>query len=248
MTFAPGREPLVRSVSVCMPAYNEEANLPDMIADVVAVMRARFQDFEIVVTNDGSRDRTGEILEELAKVYPELRPIHHERNQGYGAAVYTALSHATKEVIFFTDSDRQFVLEEIDRLLPYLAEADLVVGYRAPRRDPFLRVLFGWGWSALVTLLFGYTARDIDCAFKLFRRGVFEAVGPAIRSRGATFSAEWLVRAKRAGYRIVEVPVSHRPRRAGSPTGARWDVIARAFRELWRFRVQLWREDRVSSR
>ncbi|HEY65355.1 MAG TPA: glycosyltransferase family 2 protein [Caldilineae bacterium] len=232
----------MRSLSVCMPAYNEEENLPGMIADVVAVMRPRCDDLEIVVTNDGSKDRTGEVLEELARQYPELKPVHHEVNQGYGAAAYTAISHATKELIFFTDSDRQFVLEEIDRLLPHLAEADMVVGYRAPRRDPFLRVLFGWGWSALVTLLFGYTARDIDCAFKLFRREVFEIVGPRIRSRGATFSAEWLVRTKRAGYRIVEVPVSHRPRVAGSPTGARWDVIARAFRELWRFRIQLWRE------
>ncbi len=248
MMSVSSREPIVRNISVCMPAYNEEANLPGMIADVVTVMRARFQDFEIVVANDGSRDRTGAVLEEMARQYPELRPVHHAVNRGYGAAVYTALSHATKEVIFFTDSDRQFVLEEIDRLLPHLAEADLVVGYRAPRRDPFLRVLFGWGWSALVTLLFGYTARDIDCAFKLFRREVFETVGPTIRSRGATFSAEWLVRAKRAGFRIVEVPVSHLPRRAGSPTGARWDVIARAFRELWRFRLQLWREGRVSGR
>ncbi len=229
-------------ISVCMPAYNEEENLPEMIADVVRVMQARCADFEIVVTNDGSKDRTGEVLEELARRYPQLRPVHHEVNQGYGAAVYTAFSHATKEVIFFTDSDRQFVLEEIDRLLPHLETADLVVGYRAPRRDPFLRVLFGYGWSALVTLLFGYVARDIDCAFKLFRREVFEAVGPSIRARGATFSAEWLVRAKRAGYRIVEVPVSHLPRRAGSPTGARLDVILRAFRELWQFRLALWRE------
>ncbi len=232
----------VRSLSVCMPAYNEEANLPGMIADVVRIMRERCDDLEVVVTNDGSTDRTGEVLEELARQYPELKPVHHEVNQGYGAAAYTAISHATKEIILFTDSDRQFVLEEIDRLLPHLNEADMVVGYRAPRRDPFLRVLFGHGWSALVTLLFGYTARDIDCAFKLFRRDVFAAVGPSIRSRGATFSAEWLVRTKRAGYRIVEVPVSHLPRQAGSPTGARWDVISRAFRELWQFRMQLWRE------
>lgn len=230
------------SLSVCMPAYNEEANLPDMIADVVAVMEPRFDDFEIVVTNDGSKDRTGQVLEELAQRYPQLKPVHHEVNQGYGAAVFTALSNASKEVIFFTDSDRQFKLEEIDKLLPHLEEADLVVGYRAPRRDPFLRVLFGHGWSALVTLLFGYTARDIDCAFKVFRRSTFQRVAPHIQSRGATFSAEWLVLSKRAGFRIKEVPVSHLPRVAGSQTGARLDVIARAFRELWRFRLRLWQE------
>lgn len=226
-----------------MPAYNEEANLPGMIADVVAIMQPRFAEFEVVVTNDGSKDRTGEVLRELAAHYPQLKPVDHPVNQGYGAAVFSALSNASKEVIFFTDSDRQFKLEEIDRLLPHLAEADIVVGYRAPRRDPFQRVLFGHGWSALVTLLFGYTARDIDCAFKLLRRETFQQVAPHILSRGATFSAEWLVLSKRAGCRIAEVPVSHLPRVAGSQTGAKWHVISRAFRELWRFRLRLWREE-----
>jgi glycosyltransferase involved in cell wall biosynthesis len=225
-----------------MPAYNEEDNIAAMVADVLAVMQARFDDFEIVVTDDGSKDRTGQVLEELALQHRELKPVHHEVNQGYGAAVYTALSNASKEYIFFTDADRQFRLDEVDRLLAKKDEADLVVGYRAPRRDPFQRVLFGWGWSSLVTLLFGYTARDIDCAFKLFPRALFENVGPTVQARGATFSAEFLVRAKRAGYTFTEVPVSHLPRQAGSQTGARWDVISRAFRELWEFRRQLWRE------
>ena len=225
-----------------MPAYNEEANLPGMIADVTAIMQARFDDFEIVVTNDGSKDRTGDVLRELAQQYPQLKPVDHEVNQGYGAAVFTALSNASKDVIFFTDSDRQFKLEEIDRLIPHLAEADMVVGYRAPRRDPPMRVLFGHGWSSLVTLLFGYTARDIDCAFKLFPRAAFARVSPHIRSRGATFSAEWLVLSRRAGYNIAEVPVSHLPRTAGAQTGARPDVIKRAFRELWQFRRRLWQE------
>jgi hypothetical protein len=121
-------------------------------------------------------------------------------------------------------------------------EADLIAGYRAPRRDPFLRVFYGKGWSALCTLVFGYTVRDVDCGFKLFRREIIESLAPQIASRGATFSIEWLVRAKRAGYRFVELPVSHRPRVAGSQTGANIDVIVRAFRELMRFRLQLWRE------
>ena len=229
------------SLSVCMPAYNEEENIAGMVTDVLAVMQPRVADFEIVVANDGSKDRTGAVLEELAQQHPEVKPVHHEVNQGYGAAVYTALSSASKELIFFTDSDRQFKLEEVDRLLAKRNEADMIVGYRAPRRDPFLRVLFGWGWSSLVTLLFGYTARDIDCAFKLFPRTLFENVGPTVQSRGATFSAEFLVRTKRAGYTIAEVPVSHLPRVAGSQTGARWDVISRAFGELWQFRRQLWR-------
>jgi len=230
------------SLSVCMPAYNEEDNIAAMVVDVIAVMQTRFDDVEVVVTNDGSKDRTGETLEGLTAEHPQVVPVHHQVNQGYGAAVFTALSNASKDLIFFTDSDRQFKLDEIDRLLSRKDEASMVVGYRAPRRDPFLRVLFGWGWSGLVTLLFGYTARDIDCAFKLFPRALFEKVGPSVQARGATFTAEFLVRTKRAGYSIAEVPVSHLPRQAGSQTGARLDVITRAFRELWQFRRQLWRD------
>ncbi len=234
---------MISSLSVVMPAYNEEANIAGMLADVLAVMQPRFPDLEVVVVNDGSKDRTGDVVRAFAADHPSVRLVEHPQNQGYGAAVYTALTNATREYVLWTDSDRQFVLEDIDRLVPFVDEAELVVGYRAPRRDPFLRVLFGIGWSTLVTLLFGYTARDIDCAFKLIKREVItKVIGPQVRSRGATFSAELLVRSKRAGYRIKEVPVQHRPRRAGSPTGARWHVISRAFRELWRFRLQLWRE------
>ena len=108
-----------------------------------------------------------------------------------------------------------------------------------------MRVLYGKGWSMLCTFLFGYTVRDVDCAFKLFRREIVQTLGPSIASRGATFSIEWLVRAKRAGYRFVELPVSHRPRVAGSQTGAKIHVVVRAFRELLGFRIRLWRGDGV---
>jgi hypothetical protein len=107
-----------------------------------------------------------------------------------------------------------------------------------------MRVFYGKGWSMLCTLLFGYTVRDVDCGFKLLRRGIIQELAPHIASRGATFSIEWLVRAKRAGYRFVELPVTHRPRVAGSQTGANIDVITRAFRELVQVRIQLWREGR----
>ncbi len=223
-----------------MPAYNEEALIGPMVADVIDTLSAITDDYEIVVVDDGSRDRTAEVVRSMAAEHPQVRLVQHEVNRGYGAAAYSALTNCTRELILFTDSDRQFKLKEIHKLLPLLDGADMVVGYRAPRRDPFYRTLYGWGWSALVTVLFGYVARDIDCAFKLLRREVIDTVGPDIASRGATFSAEWLVRAKRAGFRIREVPVTHLPRTAGNPTGARLDVITRAFRELIRFRWQLW--------
>jgi glycosyltransferase involved in cell wall biosynthesis len=205
-------------------------------------------EYEIVVVDDGSVDDTAAVTQRVSERDPHVRLVQHPVNQGFGASVFTGLTSAEKEWIFYTDADRQFVLSELEGFLPYIGEADLIAGYRAPRRDPLMRVVYGKGWGFLCTLLFGYTVRDVDCAFKLFRREIIEELAPDIASRGATFSIEWLVRAKRAGYRFVELPVTHRPRVAGSQTGANIDVIVRAFRELLQFRVQLWREGSANRR
>lgn len=233
------------SISVTMPAYNEEENIRPMVLESIGVMEdllkeGQIEDYEVIVVNDGSRDNTAEVVLQLSQEFPKVRLVDHKVNQGYGAAVYSGFINARKDLVFLTDSDKQFEVSEIRRLIPLLAEADLVAGYRAPRRDPFKRRLFGAGWSALVTFLFGYTVRDVDCAFKLFRREIMDNIN--IESRGATFSAEFLVRAKRKGYRFREVPVTHLPRVAGTQTGAKMYVILRAFRELIKFRWKLWWE------
>ena len=235
----------MHSISVTLPAYNEEENIRPMVSEVVEVMArlvedGQIEDYEVIVVNDGSRDNTAQVVDELSQQFPAVRPVDHEVNRGYGAAVYTGFTSARKDLVFLTDSDKQFDVSEVRSLLPLLDEADLVAGYRAPRRDPFKRRLFGTGWTTLVTVLFGYTVRDVDCAFKLFRREIIESID--IESRGATFSAEFLVRAKRKGYRIREAPVTHLPRVAGSQTGANLHVITRAFKELIRFRWRLWNE------
>ncbi|WP_420645664.1 glycosyltransferase family 2 protein [Candidatus Leptofilum sp.] len=236
-----------RSLTVSMPAFNEAENIPGMVADVLRVMPQLANEFELIVVDDGSRDETAVVTQQLARQHPQLKLVQHGENKGYGTAVLTGLTHASKELVFFTDADRQFDLAEIEKLLAHIETADLVVGYRAPRRDPFMRRLNGKGWSWLVTLLFGYTARDIDCAFKLMRREVIARLQNDIGSGGATFSAEFLVRAKQAGFKIVEVPIEgHRPRVAGNPTGANLRVITRAFKELMQFRLGLWREAKLT--
>lgn len=234
---------IAESLTVALPAYNEEANIAAMVDEVVRTVTPLVTDWEVVVVDDGSRDGTAAAVSAIEARDPRVRLVRHEKNRGYGAAVWTGLTSARKGLVFFTDSDRQFDLAEIRGLLERLPDADLVVGYRSPRRDPLPRRINGWAWSSLVNLLFGYTARDIDCAFKVMRREVVETLRERVRSRGATFSAELLVRAKMAGFRIRELPVrGHRPRVAGSPTGARLSVVVRAFRELAAFRVKLWRE------
>jgi len=228
----------VTSLTVSMPAYNEAANIAQMVALVRERVSPLVSDFEIIVVNDGSADETGAIVRRLAAQDARVRLIEHPVNQGYGAAVADGIWAASKELVFFTDSDLQFDLSELPQFLSRIGEADMVIGYRYERSDPWVRTLFGHGWSWLVNLMFGYTARDVDCAFKLFRRSVLEAI--EVKSRGAMFSAEFLVKAKRAGFKIVEEPVSHYPRRAGSQTGARLRVIARAFRELFKMRWRMW--------
>lgn len=220
-------------IAVALPAYNEAESLPRTIPPVVAALRKVTDDFEIVVVDDGSRDRTADVVRELGRTYPEVRLVPHEENLGYGAAVWTGITSGQKDFIFFTDADGQFDIDEIARFMPYTGEYDLIIGYRSPRRDPPKRLLFAFGWKILATLLFGYMARDIDCAFKLFRREVLDHV--YVESRGAAFSAELLVKARDRGFRIKELPVTHLPRRAGSSTGDRPDVIVRAFKEIFAF-------------
>jgi len=230
------------SLSLVLPAYNEADNIEPMVAEATPALEANVDDYEIIVVDDGSLDDTADVTRRVIENHPHVRLVQHPVNQGFGAAVFSGFTNAVKDWIFYTDADRQFVLSELAHFVPYMAQADLIAGYRAPRRDPFLRVLYGKGWSMVCTLLFGYTVRDVDCGFKLFRREIIQQLAPQIASRGATFSIEWLVRAKRANYRFVELPVTHRPRVAGSQTGANIDVIVRAFRELVQLRLQLWHE------
>jgi glycosyltransferase involved in cell wall biosynthesis len=226
-------------IAVALPAYNEAESLPRTVPPVVAALRQVTDDFEIVVVDDGSRDRTAEVVRELSRQYPEVRLVQHPVNLGYGAAVWTGITSGQKEFIFFTDADGQFDIGELGRFVPYAGEYDMIIGYRAPRGDPPKRLVFAFGWKLFVTFLFGYVARDIDCAFKLFRREVLDHV--YVESRGAAFSAELLIKARDRGFRIKELPVTHLPRRAGRSTGDRPDVILRAFKEMLGF----WGKSRI---
>ena len=191
--------------------------------------------------DDGSSDRTGAIADELARKDPRVRVIHHGTRRGYGGAVRSGLVAATKRWIFFTDGDRQFALEDLALLIAGSDGADAVVGFRKKRADPARRLFVAWVYNGLIRLLFGGGWRDVDCAFKLFRREVFERVPlERVRSNGAFFSPELLITLRRAGVRVRQVGVRHFPRTAHEPKGASPRVIARAIRDLVRLRARLW--------
>ena len=228
------------SLSIVLPAYNEEANVESAIERVSAVAQQLGMDYEIILVNDGSADRTGEIARELMQRVPNFQLVEHYPNRGYGGSLKAGFAAATKDLITFAPADNQFDFSEITRLLERLDEADIVSGYRVERQDHFIRKLNAFGWNMLVRLLFGYLCRDIDCGFKLFRHEILEHV--TIVSDGAMIDTEFLAGARVRGFRIAEVPVTHLPRVAGEATGANLKVVVKAFCDLARFRQRLSRE------
>jgi glycosyltransferase involved in cell wall biosynthesis len=231
---------IVSSLSIVIPAYNEEQNVERAVEEVSQVAQNLGMDYEILLVNDGSADRTGEIGRELEERIPNFKLIEHHPNRGYGGALKAGFAAATNELITFTPGDAQFDFQEIDRFLAAIEAADIVCGYRANRQDNIVRRFNALGWNTVVRLLFGYLCRDIDCGFKLFRREVLDHVN--IVSDGAMIDTEFLAGATARGYRIAEVPVTHLPREAGEATGANMRVILRAFRDIVRFRLRLTRE------
>jgi glycosyltransferase involved in cell wall biosynthesis len=235
----------LEGLSFFFPALNEEDNVAPIVEEALAVLPRFADDVEITVVDDGSNDRTGAIADELARKDPRVRVIHHASRRGYGGAVRSGMVAATKSWIFFTDGDRQFALEDLGRLVEAADGADAVVGYRIKRADPTRRLFVAWVYNRLIRLLFGGGWRDVDCAFKLFRRDVFARVPlDRVRSNGAFFSPELLITLRRAGVRVRQVGVRHFPRTAHEPKGASPRVIVRAIRDLLRLRARLWLQPR----
>jgi len=211
---APG---IGRSLSVVLPAYNEAENIEKQVRAVDDVLRAlRFDDYEIVVVDDGSRDRTRAICEGLVADVPKLRTIVHETNRGYAQALRSGFTSAKMPLVFYTDSDNQFDVRELKNLLAAIDDYDIVCGFRIYRYDPFSRLVLSWGYNLIVRVLFRIRVRDVDCAFKLFRREIFDRIH--IESKKFFVDTEILAKASKLGLRMTEIGVRHLPRTAGQST------------------------------
>lgn len=225
------------SVSIIFPAYNEEENIATSINNALSAFTKYFDDVTVIPVNDGGHDSTGEIIDKMAAEDNRVKPVHHEVNKGYGAALRSGFDAAKNDFVFFSDSDGQFDLEEITLLLAHINNYDMVLGYREHRADPLHRKLNAWAWGSLVRLLFKIKVKDIDCAFKLFRRSVFDEI--TLQAGGAMVNTELLALAKKRGYSMKNVPVSHFSRQLGEQTGANPIVILRAFVELFKLYAKI---------
>lgn len=243
MAGTPNLLPLVgpvtlRGVSVVLPAYNEEAVIADTITRCVEVLTIIAPDYEIIVVDDGSRDRTGSIADALAAVNPRIRVVHNQLNRGYGGALIAGFDAAVKSLLFFMDSDGQFDIQDLAILLAQREHGHrIVLGFRQKRQDAWMRRVNAWGWNLLVSCFFGLRVRDVDCAFKLYDTALVRVC--EIHSEGAMVNTEMLVKLSRLGIPFVQVPVHHYPRQHGSATGANLKVILRALGELLRLRLRI---------
>lgn len=205
---------MAEGISVFFPAFNDEGSIGSLVEDALAVLPTLADDYEVIVVNDGSSDRTAEVLEEIARREPRLRVVHHGVNRGYGAALRTGFASATKELVFYTDGDGQYDVKELAQLRPLLVPGvDIVNGYKIQRADRWRRKAIGAAYNRLTHLLFSIPIRDVDCDFRLMRRGAFDGI--ELISSSGSICVEMVHKLHRAGRTFAEQPVRHYPRAHG---------------------------------
>jgi glycosyltransferase involved in cell wall biosynthesis len=202
------------SLSVFFPAYNDGGTIASLVIRAVQVASRLTSDFEVIVVNDGSSDATPEIVDELARTYPQVRVVHHPRNRGYGGALRSGFAAATKDLIAYTDGDAQYDPAELEVLWNRLTpDADMVTGWKIARSDPWHRIIIGRIYHYTVKLLFGLRVRDVDCDFRMMRREIFDRV--KLEHDTGVICLEMMRKIQDAGFRVVEVPVHHYHRTHG---------------------------------
>ncbi len=232
---------LVQSLTVCFPCYNDVETIGLMVDSAHKALAPLVDDFEVVVTDDGSRDGSGALLDDMVATRPWLHVVHHEVNRGYGAALLSSFGAATKEWIFYTDGDAQYdATEAVDLIGLVTADVDIVQGWKLERGDSWYRKVIGRVYHHVVKRLFNLHVRDTDCDFRLFRRVLLERAG--LRSTSGVICVEMMRAFERGGARFVETPVHHYHRPSGRSQFFRLPAIARSARQLlalwWRLIVR----------
>jgi len=224
------------SLSVFFPAYNDAPSLPPLIRTTFAVLRRDVEDYEVIVINDGSRDKTAEVLEQLSREFaPYLRIVSHPENRGYGGALRSGFAAATKDCVFYTDGDGQYDVGELPALLERMKpETGLVNGYKLERQDPAHRIWIGNVYNFCARLLFRIRIRDIDCDYRLIRRPILDKIH--LTSTSGTICVELVRKLELSGCQVVEVGVHHYPRLHGQSQFFRIPALASTFTQL----VKLW--------
>lgn len=227
--------PAVQSVSAFFPCYNDEATIGRMVDLAARTIDDCGVDGEIIVINDGSTDRSAEVLAEVGAREPRLRVVTHEHNRGYGGALLSGFAAATRQWVFYTDGDAQFDPTELALLVAAAGDdVDIVQGYKLSRADNVARRVIGRVYHRFVALAFGLKIRDTDCDFRLIRKAALDRI-TLVRSTGV-ICVELVRKLQASGARFVEVPVHHYPREHGQSEFFRFSSVVRTLKDL----VGLW--------
>lgn len=231
---------MIDKISVFLPTYNESEIIKEVVWNTKNILEQKFETWELIVVNDGSIDNTSEIVSEISSTDKRVKLVNHKINKGYGASLQTGFYTSKYPWIAFTDSDGQFDFNEISNFIKTQedTDADLVIGYYKQRRVTVGKKITSKLWEAMVFIFFGLKVRDVDCGFKLISKKVINEIPKLESERGAFISSELLIKAKKKGFKIVEIPVTHYPRTKGSGTGRNLNVIFKSFVDLFR----LWRK------
>jgi glycosyltransferase involved in cell wall biosynthesis len=202
-------------LSVFFPAYNDAGTIASLVITSVKVAATLTDDYEVIVINDGSKDDTAKILDELARIYPDrVRIVHHQVNRGYGGALRSGFAAASKDFVFYTDGDAQYDPAEMTELWSEMKDGvDWVNGWKISRSDPLHRIIIGRVYHHMVKMLFGLKVRDVDCDFRLMRRSIFDVV--QLEKSSGVICLEMMKKFQDAGFRVAEHPVHHYHRAYG---------------------------------
>lgn len=237
--MSPSKEVKVDKLSVFLPAYNEEENIASTIKNVTDTLKElSLKDYEVIVINDASKDSTADVVKDLQKKDSHIKLVSHSENKGYGGALKTGFEEAIFPWVAFTDSDGQFDFKEISKFIDKADSADLVLGYRLNRADPFIRKVLTFGWKTVARVLLGLKARDYSCGFKMIKKQVYLDVLPLVSEEKVT-QIEFLVKAQKKGFKFAEVGVHHYPRQFGQPTGG--SIFSKVFIKSFIDLFKLWR-------
>ncbi len=226
-----------QKLSVFFPAFNEEKNIIATVKKAEDVLKNLDLEYEILVIDDGSKDKTGEVAKDYAKEHKDVRVIH-QQNGGYGAALQAGFYQSKYEWVTYTDADGQFDFSELHKFLDKKDEAEVILGFRIKRRDPFIRLVIAKGWSVLLFIFFGLKLKDVDCGFKMVSRKFLNTIPKLESKRGAMINVELVIKAQKFRFNIVQVGVNHYPRLFGKPTGASLKVMVNSFVDLIKFWVK----------
>lgn len=229
----------IDSLSVFFPVHNEEENITLTLEKAIAVLKKlSLKNYEIILVENGSSDRSSEVVDQLAQRYQFVKALHLPMG-GYGYALRAGFENARYDWVVYTDADGQFDFSELTKFLEKTGDSDVIYSYKIKRSDNFFRVLAAKGWALSLFLFFGLAIKDVDTGFKMVSKKVLDKISPLESTVGGMINAELIIKAKREGFRITQVPVYHYPRKMGNATGVKLNVIIQSYMDLLKLRWNL---------